>query len=171
MRLVTNIQELVDRHAQCDAHADELYETARVEHQVSDAHPDAIPIEDIMPVVQSIDSQGRKCVSCGHPAFPTYRKSTATYEPVCRDCINAIRQVSVKHPVEPGVLCVDCNLKYDDYGFLVGAGHYKLNIEDTPLLIDGETVMVPGWKTLISLDRVTETDDGHITLHDAPVTL
>ena len=124
-----------------------------------------------MPVVQSIDSQGNKCKSCDAPAFPVYRKSTATFEPVCQDCINAIRQVSVKHPEEPGRLCIDCDLKYDDYGFLIGAGHIKLDIADIPLLIDGETVMAPGLTTLISLDRVTVDDDGHITLHDAPVTL
>jgi hypothetical protein len=171
MRLVANIQELIDHHARCDTRADVHYEAARVEHQISEAHPDAIPIEDIMPVVQSVDSQGKKCLSCGHPGFPVYRKSTATFEPVCRDCINAIRQVSVKHPVEAGRLCIDCDLKYDDYGFLIGASHRKLDIEDIPLLIDGVTVMAPGLKTLISLDRVTEDDDGHITIHDAPVTL
>lgn len=76
------------------------------------------------------------------------------------EVINAIRLRSLKHAPTAGCTCVKCEVKYDAYGYVVGALHYWVPDEDTFVeLPDGTKARVEGLKTKIAQGKVRILSD------------
>ena len=119
---VTDLQTLVDREASfntmCDTHCQE------VRNQHTNSHMD-----DYYPVIYDINSH-EVCEECNTPKFPTYNKVTKQQVKGCFGCIEALRLVSIKHDDTDDIICVACEVRYDDYGFPIGVHHQQFDIED-----------------------------------------
>ncbi|MEM4975842.1 MAG: hypothetical protein QXT64_00785 [Desulfurococcaceae archaeon] len=132
------LDDLKRRMQRFDDMAEEAYMRAR------EVDP---TIDDVIPIV--IDPRG-----------VVYLKGSLKTVVKSVDVINAIRLRSLKHIPMPGMTCIKCELKYDDYGYIVGCLHYMMNDEDT--VVDGK--VVEGLKTKIAKGKVRIKSDYEVEI-------
>jgi hypothetical protein len=129
-------------------------ETAEVEYnRVKALYPE---IDSIIPVV--VDPIRGVVLKKGS-------KPTPVEAPI--EVVNAIRLRSIKHIPPPNHTCVKCEVKYDDYGYIVGVIHVYMPDEDVEVTLpDGTKTMVEGLKSKIAKGKVRVKSDYEVEVLD-----
>jgi len=149
MSLVTSLDELKLRQKKFDELAEELYSKAKGER------PD---IDQLVPAV--LDPV--RCVVIKKGSKPSPIE-------VSLDVVKAIRLRSIKHRPPPGqpMTCIKCEVKYDDYGYVIGVVHHWMHDEDTEITQpDGTKTAVPGLKTRIEQRKVKLLSDYEVEVSE-----
>ena len=153
MAHVTNITELKDRQ--------DFVDQKHIEHAaaVSAKHPNHSALyRHPLKILAPVDTI---CSDCDEPEFRVRDESLGAVVGLCRDCINATRQLSLVHTHMITHVCLMCELTTDSFGIINGATHrVELPIEDFFAIdrVSGERVRKPGMKSLIGSGLV-ELDD------------
>jgi len=137
------INDIVNRMKKWDEKAEAIYQSLK------EKYPD---IDNIIPVV--IDPI--KCIVLKKGSSLTPIQTT-------QEVVNAIRLRSLKHVNKnPNLVCVKCEIKYDDYGYIVAAFHYWMPIEDVEVTLpDGTKQKVEGLRTKLAkgeIEAITENE-------------
>jgi len=119
-RQVMNIEELEQRQQAFDQAADDALSHAKTNHPNMD-------LDDIFPTCPDGESHNNSCEECNCPSIQVMKRSTNSRVWCCRDCVNALKLVSIKHGKFPDEVCYQCRVKYDDYGIIRGVVHISLS--------------------------------------------
>jgi hypothetical protein len=141
------LEDLKNRQRRFDQMCDELYQKAK------EKYPD---IDSVIPIVLD-------------PINGVVLKKGSIPKPVQldQDTINAIRLKSLKHIARDDETCIECEVKYDAYGYVVAVIHKYMNDNDaTVTLPDGRQVAVEGLRTKVARGRVKIINDFKVEVMD-----
>jgi hypothetical protein len=159
--------ELVIRARAFEADINRMTEGIQTSHPSLDLGPDfkrftGQQIEEFPVTVREDEAiNTRRCPDCECPMYTSYDRTLEQAVPACRDILNAVRLASVLHRnSDPQTMCYSCNLKWDDRGFLIGARHLALPIEDFEMELEGQLVTRPGLKSQIESGFMEVWEEG-----------
>lgn len=73
---------------------------------------------------------------CEDPGLSILDRRTFTRRSVCQHCINVMRLDSLCHgALGDDPVCYHCEIRYDPYGFVIGAEHSLVNTEDLKKIV------------------------------------
>jgi hypothetical protein len=142
-----SLDDLKNRQRRFDQMCDELYSKAK------EKQPD---IDSIIPVVLD-------------PINAVVLKKGSIPKPVQldQDTINAIRLKSLKHLAGENETCIECEIKYDVYGYVIAVIHKYMNDNDATITMpDGRQVVVEGLRTKVARGRVKIINDFKVEVMD-----
>ena len=146
MPIVLDIKEFHEMRLRATAKAAGVLAAANVSHP-------KIDLATINPSI--LPGSPTVCADCGHAEFPVLDKNTGLTVRVCRDCINAIREVSCEHN-SPNCYRFNPVWDYDEQGMLRGVTAQTLDIQDsTGVGPTGLPVVRLGLLSLIAAGRVS----------------
>lgn len=119
MTVVTDIAELQDRQRRMEQSAADNCATMAASHSA------VVTLDNIYPEVGSPYAEAVcTAAGCHCPVITAFDAVTGQRAVVCRDCINVLRLRSCTHRESvTAAVCLDCNVRYDDYGYVIGANH------------------------------------------------
>lgn len=98
------------------------------------------------------------CKECQEPQFIVTDTKTLQPTVVCRECVNALKLVSVNLPTDINICCWE-QTDFDDFGLLRGMNRSTMPILDSEeILEDGTVRKFLGLNSLIALGKV-DIDD------------
>jgi len=132
---MVTLEDLKNRQNRFDEEAENLYQKAKEVYK---------DLDDIIPIV--LDPAKGLVYKKGSPIQT---------EALSVDLVNAIRLRSLKHTPNPGYTCVRCELKYDDYGYIVACQHYWMPDDDQKAVDEkGREIIIEGLKTKLRKGRI-----------------
>jgi hypothetical protein len=83
------------------------------------------------------------------------------------DTINAIRLKSLKHTARDNETCIECEIKYDAYGYVIAVIHKYMNDNDTTVTLpDGRQAVVEGLRSKVARGKVRIVNDFKVEVMD-----
>lgn len=136
-------------------------------------HPN---LDNYLPRVE-VSNMGAECECCDHPGVRIPMLDTLKLADCCRESVNCVVHRSLCHTSGDATnktdiryqreICYKCDIKYDRWGFVNGALHHSMDIDDTiGVGPDGLPETRLGMKSLLLSGVITiDLSDGSLSFN------